>query len=191
MGRRNDILDTAGGLFREFGYHATSMRDIAKGVGVRGSSLYAHIRSKEEVLWEIVNRAADAFLAQAKSVDLSLPPDAKLRELIRGHLQVIVQELPNATVFFHEWKFLSPELKAHVIERRDEYEGYFRRTIEEGVRQGAFKVDDVKLATIYLLSALNWTYQWYREGGEMSLNALTEHYTKLSLRMLGRQEEGS
>jgi AcrR family transcriptional regulator len=189
MGRRNDILDTAGGLFREFGYHATSMRDIAKGVGVRGSSLYAHIRSKEEVLWEIVNRAADAFLAQAKSVDPSLPPVVKLRELIRGHLQVVVQELPNATVFFHEWKFLSPELKARVIERRDEYEGHFRQVIEEGARQGDFKVEDVKLAAIYILSALNWTYLWYREGGEMSLAALTERYTKLSLRVLGRQEE--
>ncbi len=179
MDRRSEILTTAGNLFRERGYHATSMRDIAGALELRGSSLYAHISSKEELLQEVVNRAADAFLETANGVDNSLAPDERLRALIRGHLQVIVQELPRATVFFHEWKFLSDEYKAQITGRRDAYECHFRKAVEEGVREGMFCVEDPKLATLFVLSSLNWTYQWFREGGALSLDELTEKYTAL------------
>lgn len=186
MDRRSEILLTAGQLFRDRGYHATSVRDIAGALKLQGSSLYAHIRSKEEVLWEIVNHAADAFLAQAEAVEgRALAPRERLDALIEGHLKVIVQELPRATVFFHEWKFLSESRRQEITKRRDRYEGFFRRTVEEGVRSGDFKVDDPKLATLFLLSSLNWTYQWFHEGGELSLTALTEAYTNLIFSTLG------
>ncbi len=186
MDRRSEILTTAGQLFRERGYHATSMRDIAASLALRGSSLYAHIDSKEEVLWEIVTRAADAFLACAEEIEArALAPRERLHALIRGHLGVIVQELPRATVFFHEWKFLSEARRQQVIERRDLYEGFFRRAVEAGVRSGDFRVADPKVATLFVLSSLNWTYQWFREGGDLSLEDLTERYTALIFSALG------
>lgn len=185
MDRRQEILTTAGDLFRENGYHATSMRDIAKRLDIRGSSLYSHIESKEQVLWEIVNEAADAFLAQAESVDTSLAPEKRLEALIRGHLEVTVKELPNAAVFFHEWKFLSGDLREKIILRRDAYEAHFRKTIKAGKKASVFKVAKVKMASLYILSALNWSYQWFDPAGSFSLDALTKHYTELSLRSLG------
>ena len=188
MDRRTEILTTAGNLFRERGYHATSMRDIAGALELRGSSLYAHISSKEEMLREIVDHAADAFLAQANCVEGTLAPDKRLRTLIRGHLEVIAQELPRATVFFHEWKFLSDEYKAQITERRDAYECHFRKAIEEGARSGVFQVEDPKLATLFVLSSLNWTYQWFHEGGKLSLEDLTEKYTALIFNALNAKK---
>ena len=179
LDRRDEILTNAGELFRAHGYHATSMRDIAKALNLRGSSLYAHVTSKEEMLWEIVTHAADAFLAKADAVDPALPADAQLRALICGHLEVIAEELPHATVFFHEWKFLSPDLKDNITARRDAYERRFRDTLEAGAREGLFEVEDPKLATLFVLSSLNWTYQWFNKDGELSLNELTEKYTTL------------
>ena len=186
--RRQQILATAGGLFREHGYHATSIRDIAKSLDMRGSSLYAHVDSKEQMLLEIVTEAADAFLQAAEEVDKDLPPAERLRALIRGHLAVVVDELPNATVFFHEWRFLSSDLKTAVIERRDAYERYFREAIRQGVEQGVFEVDDVKTATLFVLSALNWSYQWFSSAGALSLEELTEKYTKLIFNALEVKE---
>ncbi len=177
--RRQQILATAGGLFREHGYHATSIRDIARSLDMRGSSLYSHVDSKEQMLLEIVTEAADAFLQAAEAVDKDLAPADRLRALVRGHLSVIVDELPNATVFFHEWRFLSGGLKAAVIERRDAYERYFRDTIRQGLEQGVFEVDDVKTATLFVLSALNWSYQWFSAAGSLSVEDLTEKYTTL------------
>lgn len=187
MDRRSEILMTAGGLFKERGYHATSMRDIAKHLNVRGSSLYAHIVSKEDMLWEIVNHAADAFLLRALKVDTSLSPTQRLSALVRGHLEVIIDELPNATVFFHEWKFLSAERREAIILRRDRYEQYFREVIQAGVNAGEFSAENAKIATLYILSALNWTYGWFDDDGELTLDELSEHYLRLSLNALHKQ----
>lgn len=183
--RRDEILDAAGQLFSRQGFHATSMRDLARAVNLQGGSLYAHIESKEEVLFKLVNRAADGFLSSAEAIPTSLPPKEQLRHLVRGHLEVIVRELDNATVFFHEWKFLSPALQSQIKAQRDAYEGYFRRIIEAGSRSGDFQVEDIRIASLFVLSALNWTYQWYRPGGKMNLETLAQQYCNLIFKALG------
>lgn len=182
--RRDEILDAAGQLFSRRGFHATSMRDLARAVNLQGGSLYAHISSKEELLFELVNRAASEFIASAEAVPTSLPARERIRRLVRGHLEVVVHELPNATVFFHEWKFLSPDLQAKVRELRDRYEAHWRRAIEDGAKSGEFSPEDLRLATLFVLSALNWTYQWYRSGGKLSLAALSKQYSELILSAL-------
>lgn len=183
--RRDEILDAAGLLFSRQGFHATSMRDLARAVNLQGGSLYAHIESKEELLFELVNRAADEFLSNARAIPTHLSPKEQLEHLIRGHLAVIVRELDNATVFFHEWKFLNPELQGRIKARRDDYESHFRRIIEAGVREGQFQVEDARLATLFVLSALNWTYHWYRPGGKLTLESLSSHYCTLIFKTLG------
>ncbi|CAN5657434.1 TetR/AcrR family transcriptional regulator [soil metagenome] len=185
MDRRSQILSTAGQLFSRQGYHNTSMREIAGALKLKGGSLYVHIASKEEVLCEIVGRAADAFLGMAEAVPGELEPQERLRALVTGHLRVIAKELEHATVFFHDWKFLSPQLQASVTARRDLYESHFRRTIEDGAASGAFAVEDAKLATLFVLSALNWTYQWLDPEGPLPLEELAEAYCKLVLGALG------
>lgn len=177
--RRNEILDAAGELFSHQGFHATSMRDLAKAVNLQGGSLYAHIDSKEELLFELVNRAADEFLASAEAVSVDLPARERLRRLVRGHLEVVLRELGSATVFFHEWKFLSSDLQARVKGLRDAYEAHWRRALEDGAKRGELQVEDVRVATLFVLSALNWTYQWYHPGGKLNLEALSKQYSNL------------
>jgi AcrR family transcriptional regulator len=183
--RRDEILDAAGQLFSRRGFHATSMRDLARAVNLQGGSLYAHIESKEELLFELVNRAADEFLSCAEAIPAELSPKEQLERLVYGHLEVIVRELDNATVFFHEWKFLNPELQRKITARRDAYEAHFRRIISAGVQQGQFQVEDVRLAGLFVLSALNWTYHWYRPDGELTLESLAQQYCRLIFRTLG------
>ena len=183
--RRREVLEAAGELFRSHGYHATSMRDLARALGVQGSSLYAHVASKEELLWEIVRSAAHAFMTEAGRVSAELPPAERLAALIRGHLRVIARQLSTATVFFHEWKFLSPELRAQVVAQRDAYEAHFRSAVASGVASGVFVTEDPKLAATFMLSALNWSYQWFDARGSLSLDELSAHYTALIFRALG------
>jgi len=185
VNRRDEILDAAGQLFSRRGYYATSMRDLAQAVNLQGGSLYAHIESKQEVLFELVNRAADKFLCKAEAIPNHLSPLERLERLIQGHLEVMVLELDNATVFFHEWRFLDPELQTQIIARRDAYEGHFRTTIEAGARSGQFQVEDVRLTALFVLSALNWTYHWYRPGGRLTLELLSSQYRDLVFRAVG------
>jgi TetR/AcrR family transcriptional regulator, cholesterol catabolism regulator len=187
-GRRAEIVAAAGSLFRDHGYHATSMRDLAKRLNLQGGSLYAHIGSKEELLWEIVDAAAAAFLAAAEAVDPTLPAPERLRGLVHGHLQVVVDELEHATVFFHEWTHLRPDLRRRIVERRDAYQDHFRRAVHDGVRDGSFMVDDADLATLLVLSTLNWSYQWLDPAGRLDLDALTDAYATFLLRALGAKQ---
>ncbi|RIH93656.1 HTH-type transcriptional repressor KstR2 [Meiothermus granaticius NBRC 107808] len=160
------------------------MRDLARAVNLQGGSLYAHIDSKEELLFELVNRAAARFIAMAEAVPPTLTIRERLERLVEGHLEVIAEELGSATVFFHEWKFLSPALQAKVKALRDRYQAYWLEVIGEGVRRGELEVEDVHTATLFVLSALNWTYQWYRPGGRLSLEGLSRQYAQLILAAL-------
>src|SRR3712207_6495373 len=108
--RKEQILQTAGSMFSRLGYHGTTMRDIARELNIQGGSLYAHIESKEDVLWAIVERAAEQFLTAARPLAaLDAPAGDRLRAMVRAHVDVVARNLDDATVFFHEWRFLSPQ----------------------------------------------------------------------------------
>src|SRR3954449_13323208 len=101
--RKEQIVQTAGSMFSRQGYHATTMRDIARELNMQGGSLYAHIDSKEDVLWEIVQRAAAEFLTTVRPLAAQpLPAGDRLRAMLRAHVAVVARNLDNATVFFHE-----------------------------------------------------------------------------------------
>lgn len=187
MSRREQILHTARQLFSDRGYHATSMRDIAEALGIQAGSLYVHIRSKEDVLFEIVDRCADQFLrALAPVLESPRPAPERLREALRAHLQVMARNLETATVFFHEWKFLDPERRQAVIRKRDEYEAGFRRIIAEGVAAGAFRPVDVRLAACAVLSMANWFYHWYSPAGPLSAEEIADRFADMILWGLAR-----
>lgn len=181
--RREQIYRTAGRLFSEMGYHATSMRDLARALGVQGGSLYAHISSKEELLWEIVNRAADEFDAALEPLrDLPGTPPERLRAALEAHLQVVSRNLDWATVFFHEWKHLSPDKIEAIAERRDSVERVYRDILSRGVAEGHFRPDlDVKLAAVLCLSSANWAYHWFKPEGRLSAREVADGFAAMLL----------
>lgn len=184
--RREQILRAAMERFSEKGYHATSMRDIADLLGIRAGSLYVHIAGKEDLLYEIVDRAAQQFLeavdgAERRSAARDAGPEERLRRAIGAHLDVMAQNLDTATVFFHEWKFLDPERRARVRAKRDAYEGVFRRIVADGVAGGDFRDVDVRIAGLALMSLCNWFYQWYSPQGPLSAAAVGDAFADLLL----------
>ena len=166
--RIDQIRLTAERLFRERGYLATSVRDIGEAVGMRGASLYHHIGGKEDLLWAIASRAADGFFAALRPIlaeEAAAP--LKLRRAIIAHIGVITANLDAAAVYFNEWRHLSDERRAEFLRRRDEYEAGFRAILWQGIREGHFAAIDERFAARFVLSALNWTHQWYRPDGAM------------------------
>lgn len=176
--RRDDIVSAAGELFSARGFHGTSMRDLARSLDLQGSSLYAHFASKDDLLWEIVDTAAAAFIAAADSVPRDGSPTQRLSGLIAAHLRVISNELPYATVFFQDWAHLSEGRKTRLIAMRDAYQRRFRDVIADGVRLGEFHTPDVALATLVVLSALNFTYQWLDPAGRLTHEQLVARFTE-------------
>src|SRR5512134_39960 len=110
--RRREIDDVASELFHANGYAATSVRDIARALDIQGASLYAHVASKEDVLWSILDGAASAFenravaaLAETATAD----PVERLAALVEAHVDVVTADPGRASVFATEWRHLSPD----------------------------------------------------------------------------------
>lgn len=181
--RREQIHDVASRLFSERGYHATSMRDLAGQLGMQGGSLYAHISGKEELLVEIVNRASRQFDAALFLLrDAELPADQKLREAMHRHIRVVADNMESATVFFHEWKHLSPAAYRRVTDWRDTIDRFYRDLVTQGVREGSLRPElDIRMTANLILSAVNWTYTWYRPGGELSPRQVAETFADMLL----------
>lgn len=160
--RKDQIRVQAQVLFRERGYAATSMRDIAESLGIEAASLYNHIHSKEQILQEICFRMAEQFFAGIEPVvKASIPPIEKLREAIEAHLKVIAAHNDASAVFLHEWRHLGEPFLSDFKLMRRRYEKIFRTLIEEGIASGDFRKVNVPLTVRTLLSAMNWTYESY------------------------------
>lgn len=167
--KREQIQKAAERLFREKGFHATSVRDIAEAVGIQGGSLYAHVQSKDDLLWDIVNHSADRFFETVEPIvrsDRTLVQ--KLREAMIAHVGVITADLDAAAVFSTEWRHLPPGRREAFADRRKQYEQLFREMIHEGVRAGILNASDEAFAALFVLSALNWVYQWYKPDGRLT-----------------------
>jgi AcrR family transcriptional regulator len=185
--RRREIDEVASELFHMNGYAATSVRDIARALDIQGASLYAHVASKEDVLFSIVDRAAGAFeraadAAEAEAADGD--PVERLAALVEGHVDIVTADPERASVFVTEWRHLSAERRAAISARRDAYERRFREVIEEGIALGAFRASDSALAAAFILTALNGIPTWYRPDGRLSADRIADHYVDLALRAL-------
>ena len=185
--RRREIDEVASELFHANGYAATSVRDIARALDIQGASLYAHVASKEDVLWSIVDstatafeQSADAALADASSAD----PIDRLAALVEAHVETVASDPERASVFVTEWRHLSPERRNVIAERRDAYEARFRETIRDGIAVGVFRQTDADVAATFILTALNGVAGWYHPDGRLSADRIADHYVDLALRAL-------
>ncbi|MEX1171090.1 MAG: TetR/AcrR family transcriptional regulator [Chloroflexota bacterium] len=186
--RRREIEDVASALFREHGFAGTSVRDIARALDIQGPSLYAHVTSKQDVLWAIVERMADRFDEAADGTvagDGTAPapgPGERLTALVGAHVAVVTEDMAPAGVFIGEWRALAPDRRAVIAGRRDVYERRFRAVIQDGIASGAFAPVDAAVTAAFILTALNGIVSWYRPDGRIDPAALAEAYADLALR---------
>jgi len=185
--RKEQIFQTALALMREKGYRNTSMRDIAAAMNMEAPSLYNHISSKEDLLWQTCTRiAADFEKGLAEVNDIYFGASEKLGMAIRSHIEVLTRDLDASYVFVHEWRHLQGELREALIVRRDKYEAAFREILALGEAEGSFVEADNKFALLTILSSLNWVVEWYRPDGDMSPSQIANQLTEFILNGLNK-----
>jgi TetR/AcrR family transcriptional regulator, cholesterol catabolism regulator len=191
-GRKENVLEAAVALFSHKGYHGTTVRDIAEESGMLSGSLYAHITSKEDLLFEITRRAANQFMDALEPI-VAGPGSAagKLQAAIAAHLRVVAGSLEAATIFLHEWKALAPERRVVIAERRTAYERLLGQIIRQGVESGEFRPVDEKFARLLVLSAVNWLYEWYDPAGPLGPDEVADRFATLIFGGLMPHEGGS
>jgi TetR/AcrR family transcriptional regulator, cholesterol catabolism regulator len=178
--RRDELTRTAARLFAEKGYHGTSIGDLAEAMGVQKGSLYAHIASKQDLLYEATREGARAFHTALDAVPENAPAAERIRLALRAHLRVVAEQLDVATVFTREWRYLEGERALEFLAERRRYEERIRQLFRDGREAGGLRTDlDDGAAALLVLSAANWAYTWLRPGADT--DALADRFFALLL----------
>jgi len=165
--RRAELTRAAARLFAQKGYHGTSVGDLADALGLQKGSLYTHIDSKADLLWEVAREGSEAFHAALDALPEDGPVVERIRAALRAHLRVVAEQLDIATVFVREWRYLEGDRREQFIAERRRYEERIRALFREGREVGELRTDlDDGTAALLALSAVNWAYTWLRPGAD-------------------------
>lgn len=167
------VLSTSAALFREKGYAGSTTRELAELLGIRKASLYHHIETKEEILYQICVASLTRIINEiSKSIPEVVTRD-DLRTLIRGHVVEVVGARDFHSVMLTEMRGLTPEHLVEVVALRDRYEKLIRDVVSQSQAVGILR-DDVaaKYLMLCLLNLLNWTIFWFKPGGDLEVEEL-------------------
>jgi TetR/AcrR family transcriptional regulator, cholesterol catabolism regulator len=180
--RRDYILEEAAKLFKERGYAATTMRDLAEKLDIKAASLYNHIASKEDILKEICFTFAHEYVSQLNKIDgMTVSAAQKIEAVIDLHVSLSTQDAAAIIITNYEWKHLpEPDLTTFKTLRKS-YEKQFLDIITEGVESKMLRNIDPKVVMFTILSALRWIPFWYREERGVSPDDLKNNIKTLIL----------
>jgi AcrR family transcriptional regulator len=161
-GRWQELLDISARIFARKGYNSTTLQDIADEFGVLKGSLYHYIRSKDDLLFEVIRSVYSEGLQNLRSLaEDSIDPVERLRAVVRGHVLYLIDNLVKTTVLLHEFDQLSSERRAEMPIH--DYQTTVAELIADAQADPRVKPDlDTQLAALAVLGAANWVYRWYR-----------------------------
>lgn len=168
--RREQILHGAAKVFSRKGFHASTVDEIAKELGLTKASIYYYVSDKSDLLYQLYKRAMEVLLeSQAEILARPDPPDQKLRAMIEEYVRIVGGATAMySVVVLREHHALPPRKRKEIIAMRDQYEQGFRECVQQGIEQGIFEPTDVKMASYVILGALNWIPSWYNPRGSLS-----------------------
>jgi AcrR family transcriptional regulator len=175
------LLDTAAELFWEKGFAATTTREIAAALRIQQASLYYHMASKEDLLYQIFGSSLHQFLTDVPAaVQQVSDPRERIRMLIRVHLATLLRYQKRNMTMLTELRALSARHRAEVVELRERYAAFVRSTLEDAQANSGIR-NDIPAAylSLALLNMLNWAARWYRENRDPTPDQVAELFFKL------------
>jgi AcrR family transcriptional regulator len=181
--RRRQLLRASARLFREKGYHGTSVRDIAQATGMQSGSWVYHFATKQDILAAVMHQGLVEALARIESIAAEPgTPRATFERLVRAHLETLLGPGQDfIPVVLYEWRSLEPASRRTIKVLLKRYEAIWQAVIaalqQDGSWPGRTQVD-----ALLLFGALNWIARWYDPRGTLDVDALAAHCIAFFLR---------
>ncbi len=171
--RKVEIIAKASHLFKEKGYSAVTVRDIAQAMGIKAASLYNHIQSKQEILSVLVMDLARTFTDGMNSILVSKgTPLQKIESLIEMHIDITVNQSEALAALNNDWMHMPEDDVVAFVRMREAYEENFRKIIKQGIESGEIKPRHPEVILFSILSTLRTLYLWYQKRGKLDVNVL-------------------
>jgi AcrR family transcriptional regulator len=185
LGTRQQLVRAAAHLFREQGFHGTSVAEIATAAWITKSSLYHHFPSKQALLAQILTDTASRVTPAVEEIaSADLPAADRLRAAAHHHIVELIRDQDMVACFVEEGRFLAAGYRTDFVAARDRYEQSFRRILQEGVRDGEFRPVSVSVASLAVLGLCNSVVHWYHPGGPLGVEDVAEQFADLAVRSL-------
>jgi AcrR family transcriptional regulator len=169
-------------LIFEHGYEAMSLRQLAAEVGIQAGSLYNHISTKQELLFDLIQDHINELLRQLdRAMEGKQDPDEKLRAFVAFHVTYHMTRKREVFIANSELRSLEPKNYDAIVALRGAYEQRLATILAEGVEQGVFEVGDIQVATFAIIALLTGLCTWYRPGGRLTREAIIAAHEKLVL----------
>jgi AcrR family transcriptional regulator len=160
--RKTEIINVAAKLFKEKGYSAVTMRDIAQAMDIKAASLYNHIKSKQEILVLIIIEIAEEFTKTMNQVvNSSETTIKKIEKIIQLHIDITLRDANALACLNNDWMHLADAELTYFIKMREDYEENFRTIIQKGIADGEIKNLNLEVIIFSTLSTLRTLYLWY------------------------------
>lgn len=174
--RRSEILERAARLICERGYGSTSIQDIAEACGLTKAGLYHHIRSKEQLLVEIMHYGMDRFEAQVLAeVEGIVDPVERLKACMRRNILLVTSGWSKeVTIILHEHNTLTGDLALQINQRKKRYVHFLESAITEAIALGRIRDINPTVAAFAFLGMVLWIYKWFRPDGALSEDVVAE-----------------
>ncbi len=169
-------------LIFEHGYAAMSLRQLAAEVGIQPGSLYNHISTKQDLLFDLVQQHMNTLLrALEQALQDKEGPTERLRAFVGFHVTYHMTRKREVFIANSELRSLEPRNYAAIVALRTTYEQHLADILAEGVADGVFDVADVQVATFAIIALLTGVCTWYRPGGRLTREAIIAAHEKLVL----------
>ena len=178
--KTEEIYRVIARLFAYRGYHSTSMREIARELGMNQSSLYHYFASKQDILFTLMNDAMDdvlAILEEISSTDL-LPED-RLNRVLSFYTQYYAGDQERLILLINEMNSLNEEYRSILVRKQRRYVQLIKSILEELAAQGKIKQIDPAIATFAFFGMVHYTIKWYHKDGPVSLDQLADAFVEI------------
>jgi len=173
--KKDVITQKASALFKLKGYSSTSMRELAEAVGVEAPSLYNHIGSKSELLQIICFKIANAFTTYLDDTENTRESSViKIENIIRFHIQMMLNNFDEVFVANHEWKHLKEPYLSNFLNQRRGYEKRLVALIEAGIKSKELKNCNPYVSVLTILSAVRGLEFWQRHKSNVGIRELED-----------------
>jgi TetR/AcrR family transcriptional regulator, cholesterol catabolism regulator len=179
VARKDEVIRVAARLFAAKGYHATTLDEIAEEMGVTKPALYYYVASKGDILQTIINRVMEPMEQVSKVGQSNLQPKEKMEKIIQMLVQFATERKETTLLAFEQANILPKRNQDALKRRQKEVERVVEQTLKDGVEQGCFNVNDVRMTCFAILSVSNWLYRWYQPGGNLTPTEIADKFIKL------------
>ncbi|NND51123.1 MAG: TetR/AcrR family transcriptional regulator [Flavobacteriaceae bacterium] len=177
--RKDEIVQTAAKLFKEKGFSAVTMRDLAKEMGIKAASLYNHINSKQDILKDIIISLAEEFTQGMQLIKSSDAPSLdKLKKIVNLHIDITSRNPYGMASLNNDWMHLE-EQKNHYLKLRHRYEDDFRQIINEGITRNEIKKSNSDVMLFSMLSTLRSLYLWIPKKEDLNTETLSQNLSEV------------